>query len=93
MQAYKVKGKIDDSGHLIITEPIAMAPGDVEIIVLQPAPTEGMVANSDSVSNSGKQVTCEIPSLKQWLEQTPSVPPGFDPDQAKWEYLKEKHHL
>jgi hypothetical protein len=35
MQAYKVKGKVDEAGHLMITEPIALAPGEVEVIVLQ----------------------------------------------------------
>ncbi len=93
MQAYKVKGKIDETGHLIITESIELAPGDVEVIVLQPSSIKPMATSSDSTAASAKQVTCEIPSLKQWLEQSPPVPPNFDPDQAKWEYLKEKHNL
>jgi len=93
MQAYKVKGKIDEAGHLMITEAIALAPGDVEVIVLQPQFVEAMPPSSDSTSESTKQVNCEIPGLKQWLEQSPPVPPDFDPEQAKWEYLKEKHNL
>ena len=35
MQAYKLKGKIDNTGKLIITEPTNLTPGDVEVIVLQ----------------------------------------------------------
>lgn len=35
MQGYKVKGRIDESGSLMINEPINLPPGDVEIIVLQ----------------------------------------------------------
>ena len=35
MQAYKLKGKIDLDGNLIISEPANLTPGDVEIIVLK----------------------------------------------------------
>ena len=35
MQAYKLKGKVDHDGKLIITEPTNLTPGDVEVIVLQ----------------------------------------------------------
>ena len=35
MQAYKLKGKIDSDGKLIITEPTNLTPGDVEVIILQ----------------------------------------------------------
>lgn len=37
MQAYKLTGKIDHSGKLVITEPTNLNPGDVEVIVLQQA--------------------------------------------------------
>ena len=33
MQAYKLKGKIDQSGNLLITELVNLPPGNVEIIV------------------------------------------------------------
>ncbi len=35
MQAYKLKGKVDRDGKLVITEPTNLTPGDVEVIVLQ----------------------------------------------------------
>lgn len=35
MQAYKLKGKIDSAGNLVITESVNLPPGDVEVIVLQ----------------------------------------------------------
>ncbi|NJR67149.1 MAG: hypothetical protein HC772_20465 [Leptolyngbyaceae cyanobacterium CRU_2_3] len=38
MQAYKLKGTIDQSGQLIITQPIDLSPGEVEIIVLRQSP-------------------------------------------------------
>lgn len=93
MQAYRVKGRIDETGHLIVAESIELAPGEVEVIVLQPASLELTVESSAPVPESTKQVRCEIPSLKQWLEQAPPVPADYDPEQAKWEYLKEKHNL
>ena len=33
MQAYKLKGKIDQSGNLLITEHLNLPPGNVEIVV------------------------------------------------------------
>jgi hypothetical protein len=47
MQAHKLKGKIDHSGKLIITEPINLDPGDVEVIILQSAMTENKPANNE----------------------------------------------
>ncbi len=35
MQAYKLKGKIDNTGKLILTESTNLTPGDVEVIILQ----------------------------------------------------------
>jgi hypothetical protein len=35
MQAYKLKGKIDSKGNLIITQPTNLSPGEVEVIILQ----------------------------------------------------------
>ncbi|TRU11834.1 MAG: hypothetical protein EWV59_09820 [Microcystis aeruginosa Ma_MB_F_20061100_S19D] len=66
MQAYKLKGKIDQSGNLVITEPLNLPP--------RKRPTK-------------------IKVLQNWFEKTQPAPPDFDPDQAKWEYLKEKHNL
>ena len=37
MQAYKIKGKIDSDGNLVITKPIGLIPGEVEVIILQPS--------------------------------------------------------
>jgi len=93
MQAYKVRGRIDETGHLVVAESIGLAPGEVEVIVLQPSSVDVTVERSALVSESNKQVRCEIPGLKQWLEQSPPVPADYDPEQAKWEYLKEKHNL
>ena len=35
MQAYKLKGKIDNNGNLIIAQPTNLSPGEVEVIILQ----------------------------------------------------------
>jgi hypothetical protein len=96
MQAYKVKGSIDPSGHLIITDPIEIPAGDVEIIILQSSPV------AENATTSETEVVTEIPdskrpskikALKNWFENTEPAPPDFDPDQARWEALKEKHNL
>jgi hypothetical protein len=90
MQAYKLKGMIDESGHLVLTEPIEIPAGDVEVIILQPnkAPIEGV-----SMPEAPKKREYKVQALKDLLENATPTPPDFDPDQAKWEYLKEKHNL
>lgn len=87
MQAYKLKAKIDQNGQLVITEPINLAPGDVEIIILQ------STESSDAAPEQPKEREYQVQALKDLLENAPPTPPDFDPDQAKWEYLKEKHNL
>ncbi len=96
MQAYTFKGTVDDSGHLTITEPIQIPPGEVEVIVLR------SVAAEESSSTSTLQSQPEIPKRKfpskvkafqNLFEDAPALPSDFDPEEAKWEYLKEKHNL
>ncbi|NJM74443.1 MAG: hypothetical protein HC852_00255 [Acaryochloridaceae cyanobacterium RU_4_10] len=96
MQAHKLKGTIDDSGHLVISEPITIPPGNVEVIVWS---SESMPETSISPEHEvsffkpKRTVECDIPSLKAWLEKTEQAPSDFDADRAKWERLKEKHNL
>ncbi len=94
MQAYKIKGKVDDAGNLTITEPVKMPPGDVEVIVLQTVETvdNATIPETESQAETPKRPT-KIKALQQWFDKTQPAPPDFDPDQAKWEYLKEKHNL
>lgn len=87
MQAYKLKGKVDDAGNLIITEPVKMPPGDVEVIVLQTVET----VNNTTIPET--EPKSRVKAFQGLFENAPPVPPDFDPDQAKWEYLKEKHNL
>ncbi|KAF3886556.1 MULTISPECIES: hypothetical protein [Nostocales] len=94
MQAYKLNATVDDSGHLIIDEPLNMAPGRVEIIILHSnSPVETAIENQPQPAKPKRVVECSIPILKEWLESTEPTPSDFDPEQAKWEYLKGKHHL
>jgi hypothetical protein len=96
MQAYKLKGTIDHTGHLVIHDYLMIPPGDVEVIVLSSEPIlEGTLSlkNSSSPPKPIREIECDIPILKEWLEKTEPIPPDFDDDQAKWEYLKEKHNL
>lgn len=96
MQAYKLNGKVDNAGNLTITEPVKMPPGDVEVIVLQTVETVDNTTKPETEPQHAqpkRKVECSIPILKEWFEKTQPAPPDFDPDQAKWEYLKEKHNL
>jgi hypothetical protein len=94
MQAYKLKGTIDAAGNLVITEPVKMPPGDVEVIVLQVVETvaSATVTDSESQPELPKRKS-KVKSLRELLENAPPVPSDFDPDEARWEALKEKHNL
>jgi hypothetical protein len=87
MQAYKLNATIDESGHLILDEPLKIAPGKVELIILQPTVT------TNDTPKPTKKREYKVEALKDLLENAPVTPPDFDPEQAKWEYLKEKHNL
>lgn len=93
MQAYKLKGKVDSTGNLVITDPVKMPPGEVEVIILQTVET---IANSTVSETESQPETPQrksrVKAFQDLLENTSPVPPDFDPDQAKWEYLKEKHN-
>ncbi|BAZ23758.1 hypothetical protein NIES4073_46470 [Kalymmatonema gypsitolerans NIES-4073] len=94
MQAYKLKGKIDNAGNLVITDPMQIPPGDVEVIVLQPGET---LATSTQKAIDSQQETSNRPTkikaLQGWFQKTQPAPSDFDPDEARWEALKEKHNL
>lgn len=87
MQAYKLNATIDESGHLIIDEPLNIAPGKVEVIILQ------QTSMTTRTLQQPKTREYKVQALKDLLENAPPTPPDFDPDQAKWEYLKDKHNL
>ncbi len=96
MQAYKLKGMINQSGHLVVTEPIKMTPGEVEVIILQPVPA----AEDSPVSVTGapaetpsRKRPSKIKSLQDWFAKTAPASPDFDPDRARWEAMQEKHSL
>ena len=96
MLAYKLKGKIDATGNLVIVEPVNMPPGDVEIIVLQLADTA--VSSPDSLTQPQepkpkRKVKSKIKALQAWFENTQPASPDFDADEARWEALKEKYNL
>jgi hypothetical protein len=90
MQAYKLKGTINASGQLIITEPIEIPAGEVEVIILQ---SSKVLTEQVSASDAPRKREYRVQALKDLLENAQPTPPDFDPDQAKWEYLKEKHNL
>ncbi|MBP0018724.1 MAG: hypothetical protein J7647_14405 [Cyanobacteria bacterium SBLK] len=96
MQALKLKGKIDESGHLIITEPIDLTPGEVEVILLKPIAIQESTTAKVSETTEGlsdRLFKTTIEEFQDLFTDTTPVPTDFDYDRAKWEYLKEKHDL
>jgi len=96
MQAYKLRGKIDATGNLVVGEPLNMPPGEVEIIVLQLADTVASSPQPLIQSEKAKpkrKVTTKIKALQAWFENTEPVSPDFDAEAARWEALKEKYNL
>ncbi|MDZ8070029.1 MAG: hypothetical protein RMY64_31220 [Nostoc sp. DedQUE08] len=90
MQAYKLNATIDESGHLIIDEPLNIAPGKVEVIILQPVPS--LETSTESQPEKPRRKS-KVKAFEGLFENAPPTPPDFDPEQARWEALKEKHNL
>ncbi len=95
MQAYKLQGKIAPSGQLIISEEIDLPAGDVEIILLQKSTSTQKAESVETpqLKSTEEKPEYKINALRELLKNSTPVSPDFDPDQAKWEYLKEKHNL
>ncbi|WP_066376733.1 MULTISPECIES: hypothetical protein [unclassified Anabaena] len=94
MQAYKLYAKIDESGHLIIDQPLNISPGIVEVIILQPiASTESSTAASTEPQADKPKRKSKVKAFAGLFENALPVPPDFDADAARWEALKEKHNL
>ncbi len=96
MPVYKRHAKINPLGQLIITEPINLPPGEVEVIILQPV-TIKIDSSSEATMSlhemPPKKLKCGVKSLKELLKNAPLIPPEFDPSQVRWEALKEKYGL
>ncbi|WP_335089393.1 hypothetical protein [Nostoc sp.] len=58
--------------------------------ILQPVPS--LETFTESQPEKPKRQT-KIKALQGWFEKTQLTPSDFDPDQARWEALKEKHNL
>ena len=84
MPVYKLKGKIDKSGNLIIKEPIQLPPGEVEVQLKLLESVDIPASKTDmNPAKTHRQVECSVPILKEWLELTEPAPSDFDDDQAK----------
>ncbi|GAP95084.1 hypothetical protein [Leptolyngbya sp. NIES-2104] len=86
MTTYKLKGKVDAKGQLVITEAIDLPPGDVEIFVL---PAQQVETPQTSVNSSEYQTQ----AFRDLWKTAQPVADDFDADSAKWEALKEKYDL
>jgi hypothetical protein len=94
MEAYKLNGKIDATGHLILFESIPLNPGHVEVIILQ---TTANQKEPDSLETPPTKNSPNRPSkvkaFQDWFKNTEPASPNFEPEQARWEALKEKYEL
>lgn len=77
MQAYKLTGKINHSGQLILTEPTNLNPGDVEVIILQSDTTTENQLSDDQLDTAkfDKILTRPFPGID---EGRFVVPDDFD---------------
>jgi hypothetical protein len=92
IQAYKLQGKIDQTGHLVLMELPLLPAGNVEVIVLhsdaQNLPAEPIIVYSKTIVSK-----TAVKAFQDLFKQTEPAPLDFDPDQARWEALQEKHNL
>ncbi len=87
MEALKLKGWIDTDGHLHIREAIALPAGEVELVLWQMPQS-----SPDSIPPQPRAKT-SVKALQDLFEDIEPVDPDFDPDEARWEALKEKYEL
>ncbi len=87
MKAYKLQGKIDQAGHLLLMEQPSLPAGDVEVIVLH------LEAQSLPIEPPIGPTKTTVKAFQDLFSRTEPAPPDFDPDQARWEALKDKHGL
>ena len=96
MQALRLKGKVE-AGKLIVDEKIDLVPGEVEIIVLRAVQSEQvnrLVASPTAKDVDKLPSTASFEEFLEWmLGDIPSFSQGSDSEDAKWQYLKEKHNL
>ncbi len=92
IQAYKLQGKIDQTGHLVLMEIPSLPAGDVEVIILhsdsQSQPLEPIITPSKTAASK-----TEVKVFQDLFKHTEPVPTDFDPEQARWEALQEKYDL
>lgn len=87
MEALKLKGWVDVDGILHIRDAIALPVGEVELVVWQ-------ISQSTPPSiPSQKRAKTSVKALQDLFEDIEPVAPDFDPDEARWEALKEKYDL
>jgi hypothetical protein len=87
IQAYKLQGKIDQAGQLVLLELPSLPAGDVEVIVLH--------SNAPSLPVEPPIVPAKttVKAFQDLFSRTEPAPADFDPDRARWEALQEKHGL
>ena len=105
MQAFKLKGTVDESGKLIVDEAVSLTPGEVEIILLKPVvpSNENLVDVDDEAtltevafergSSKAGSFKTKVKALETWFENASPAPQDFDSDDARWQALKEKYNL
>jgi hypothetical protein len=73
---------------------VNLPPGNVEVIVWQATDTlDNTTALTSEPAPETPKRKSRIKAFQGLFENASPVPADFDPDQAKWEYLKEKHNL
>ncbi|RUT09606.1 hypothetical protein DSM106972_001000 [Dulcicalothrix desertica PCC 7102] len=94
MQAYKLNATIDESGSLVLDEPLTIAPGKVELIILQNLePIASFTEEKSEPPLARPKRKSKVKAFEGLFENAPPVPPDFDPLEARWEALKEKYNL
>lgn len=78
MEAYKFKTKVSENGTIAVPEEFDVKNKEVEVIILD---------------NPIKIPAIEKMTGKEFVKKYAGMFNDIEADQAKWEYLKEKHNL
>ncbi|WP_443944444.1 hypothetical protein ACJVDH_16180 [Pedobacter sp. AW1-32] len=85
MEAYKFKTKVSENGTIVVPEGFDVKNKEVEVIIKE---VEVII-----LDNPIKIPAIEKMTGKEFVKKYAGMFNDSEADQAKWEYLKEKHNL
>jgi hypothetical protein len=93
MQALKLKGWIDPNGNLRVDGAIALPEGEVELVVWHTIKQKKSIQQNNLDNGNLQKIRTGVSAFQDLFDGLEPVAADFDPDEARWQALKEKYEL